>query len=117
VGGEGAARYLLEGVGDVVGRVLVEALEAGPVDEVDQIHLPAGHLHGRSRRGGGRGGCGVGGGHGLLLEGRDRERGVFACCGVQGGDRVNPTCDATCGGATRTKNYIGPEHIYNTVRP
>jgi hypothetical protein len=70
VGGEGAARYLLEGVGDVVGRVLVEALEAGPVDEVDQIHLPAGHL---------RGGCGVGGGHGLLLEGRDRERGAAAC--------------------------------------
>jgi hypothetical protein len=72
-----------------VGRVLVEALEAGPVDEVDQIHLPAGHL---------RGGCGVGGGHGLLLEGRDRERGVFACCGVQGGDRANPTCDAVLQG-------------------
>jgi hypothetical protein len=46
-----AARHLLEGVGDVVGRVLIEALDAGPVDEVDQIHLATRHLHSRSRSG------------------------------------------------------------------
>jgi hypothetical protein len=63
--------YLLERVDDAVGRVLVEALDACPVDEVDQIHLPARHLHGRGRGGGGggrggrAGGGGVGGGHGL----------------------------------------------------
>lgn len=55
--------YLLERVDDAVGRVLVEALDAGPVDEVDQIHLPARYLHGHGRAGG-RGGHGGGGGGG-----------------------------------------------------
>jgi hypothetical protein len=34
-------RYMLEGIDDVVGWVLVEALDVGPVNEVNQIYLPA----------------------------------------------------------------------------